>query len=72
MHRIEIKTHDGICPCHGYRPMGSGPWPAILVFMDGIGIRDTPVYDAAASERHWQTMIGIFDDVLKRDAGAPS
>jgi carboxymethylenebutenolidase len=37
--RIEIETHDGICPGYVYRPTGSGPWPAVLIFMDGIGIR---------------------------------
>jgi carboxymethylenebutenolidase len=39
MQEIEIKTRDGVCPSHVYRPSGSGPWPAVLVFMDGIGIR---------------------------------
>jgi putative intracellular protease/amidase len=28
--------------------------------------RDTPVYDATAAERHWQTMIALFDAQLKR------
>src|ERR1700750_408511 len=37
--KIEIKTKDGICPAYVYRPVGSGPWPAVLVFMDGLGIR---------------------------------
>src|SRR5271154_4424250 len=39
MSKIEIKTKDGICPSYVYRPSGDGPWPAVLVFMDGIGIR---------------------------------
>src|SRR5690348_12712217 len=39
MKRIEIETRDGICPSYVYRPQGRGPWPAVLVFMDGIGIR---------------------------------
>lgn len=39
MSRIDIKTRDGVCPSYVYRPAGSGPWPAVLVFMDGIGIR---------------------------------
>jgi carboxymethylenebutenolidase len=36
----------------------------------GWVFRDTPVHDAAAAERHWRTMIRLFDDVLKRDGGA--
>jgi len=39
MEKIEIKTRDGSCPSYVFRPSGSGPWPAVLVFMDGIGIR---------------------------------
>jgi carboxymethylenebutenolidase len=37
--RIEIATKDGSCPSYVYRPSGGGPWPAVLVFMDGLGIR---------------------------------
>jgi carboxymethylenebutenolidase len=39
MSQIEIKTRDGLCPSFVYRPAGTGPWPAVLVYMDGIGIR---------------------------------
>jgi carboxymethylenebutenolidase len=39
MSKVEIKTKDGACPSYVSRPMGSGPWPAVLVFMDGLGIR---------------------------------
>jgi carboxymethylenebutenolidase len=40
MHPIEINTRDGRCPAYVYRPSGSaGPWPAVLVYMDGLGIR---------------------------------
>jgi carboxymethylenebutenolidase len=36
---IEIATASGTCPSHVYRPASGGPWPAVLVFMDGLGIR---------------------------------
>jgi carboxymethylenebutenolidase len=39
MSKIDIKTKDGTAPSYVYRPAGSGPWPAVLVFMDGLGIR---------------------------------
>ena len=39
MNKTEIKTKDGTCPSYVYRPTGAGPWPAVLVFMDGLGIR---------------------------------
>jgi carboxymethylenebutenolidase len=39
MPQIEIQTRDGQCPTHVFRPAGNGPFPAVLVYMDGIGIR---------------------------------
>jgi carboxymethylenebutenolidase len=40
MSRIEITTAEGTCPSFVFRPgLGSGPWPAVLMFMDGVGIR---------------------------------
>src|SRR5271154_1589372 len=39
MNKIEIKTASGSCPSYVYRPAGEGPWPGVLVFMDGLGIR---------------------------------
>lgn len=39
MSKVEIETRDGTCPSYVYRPTGSGPWPAVLIFMDGLGIR---------------------------------
>ncbi len=37
--QVEITTRDGHCPAHVFRPTGKGPWPAVLVYMDGVGIR---------------------------------
>jgi carboxymethylenebutenolidase len=40
MSRVEITTADGICPSFVFRPAkGSGPWPAVIMYMDGVGIR---------------------------------
>jgi len=39
MNKIEIKTRDGVCPTYIYRPATGGPWPAVLVYMDGLAIR---------------------------------
>jgi carboxymethylenebutenolidase len=33
----------------------------------GWVFRDTPVFDAAAAERHWRTLLTLLDAVLKRD-----
>jgi carboxymethylenebutenolidase len=37
--KIDITTKDGRCPAYVFRPDGKGPWPGVLVLMDGIGIR---------------------------------
>jgi carboxymethylenebutenolidase len=38
---VEITTPDGVMPCHVYHPAGGGPWPAVVYYMDGMGIRPT-------------------------------
>src|SRR5271154_2174818 len=37
--QIAIATKDGTCRSYVYRPKTKGPWPAVLVYMDGLGIR---------------------------------
>jgi len=39
MTKLELQTRDGSCPSYLFQPPGKGPWPGVLVFMDGIGIR---------------------------------
>lgn len=39
METITIPTRDGNAPAYVFRPEGAGPWPGVLVFMDGLGIR---------------------------------
>jgi carboxymethylenebutenolidase len=36
---IDIKTKDGIAPCHFFTPPQDGKFPAVIFYMDGIGIR---------------------------------
>jgi carboxymethylenebutenolidase len=36
---LQIETADGHCPTHVYQPSGSGPWPGVIMYMDGIGMR---------------------------------
>jgi carboxymethylenebutenolidase len=37
---LEIETADGICPAALSLP-GEGPWPAVIMFPDAGGMRDT-------------------------------
>ena len=39
MSAISITTRDGSCPSYLFRPAAGPPWPAVLVYMDGLGIR---------------------------------
>ena len=39
MQQITIQTRDGQCRSFVFRPDGTGPWPAVLVYMDGLAIR---------------------------------
>jgi carboxymethylenebutenolidase len=38
---IEITTNDGTCPAALSVPDGEGPWPAVIMFPDAGGMRDT-------------------------------
>jgi carboxymethylenebutenolidase len=39
--QLSIRTPDGSCPAHVFTPAGAGPgpWPAVIFYMDGLGIR---------------------------------
>jgi len=37
--RIDIMTQDGTADCHFFQPAGSGPHPAVIFYMDAIGVR---------------------------------
>ncbi len=39
--QVEIETSEGVVPCHTYHPPGDGAWPAVIYYMDGMGIRPT-------------------------------
>jgi carboxymethylenebutenolidase len=36
---VEISTRDGVCRTSVFKPDGAGPWPAVIFYMDGLGIR---------------------------------
>jgi carboxymethylenebutenolidase len=37
--QVTIHTADGDCPCHVMTPDRDGPWPAVIIYMDGLGMR---------------------------------
>ncbi|MHB1851381.1 MAG: dienelactone hydrolase family protein, partial [Acidimicrobiales bacterium] len=38
---VEFEAADGICPASLSVPEGDGPWPAVLMYADAGGMRDT-------------------------------
>lgn len=41
--QVTVQTQDGVCPAHVCTPAGEGSWPAVIIYMDGLGIRPTLV-----------------------------
>lgn len=37
--QVSIRTADGEIPAHILTPEGEGPWPAVIVYMDALGMR---------------------------------
>src|ERR1700727_66883 len=37
--RVSIEAQDGACPSHVFVPEQGGIYPAVIMFMDGFGIR---------------------------------
>src|SRR3989442_10763354 len=42
--QVEIRTQDGTCGTAVFKPDGAGRWPAVIFYMDGLGIRPV-LYD---------------------------
>jgi carboxymethylenebutenolidase len=62
MNQVEIQTADGSCPSYiAHRP-GSGRWPAVLVYMDGVGIRPAmlDLGDRLASHGYFVLLPDLF------------
>lgn len=38
---VEVVTEDGKCACSLHLPAGEGPWPAVIMYPDAGGLRDT-------------------------------
>ena len=39
-HRVDLQTEDGTLDLYIFQPQaGSGPWPAVVMYMDAFGIR---------------------------------
>jgi carboxymethylenebutenolidase len=64
MQKIDIQTRDGLCPAYIHRPEGVGPWPAVLMYMDGPGIR--PAMQAVAARLATYGYFVLLPDLFYR------
>ncbi len=64
MQEVEIKTRDGICPAFVFRPEGQGSWPAVLMYMDGPGMR--PAMQAVAAQLSTHGYYVLLPDLFYR------
>lgn len=39
--QVSIHTRDGDCPAHVFTPGAEGRYPAVIFYMDGLGVRQT-------------------------------
>ncbi len=39
--QVSIRTQDGDCPAYVFTPSGTNRYPAVIFYMDGLGIRPT-------------------------------
>jgi len=37
--RVDLQTETGVLDCYVFEPVGGGPWPAVILYMDAFGIR---------------------------------
>jgi dienelactone hydrolase len=44
--KIGVKTRDGLVDSHLFQPLGNDPHPAVIFYMDGLGLRQA-LFDMA-------------------------
>jgi carboxymethylenebutenolidase len=59
---LQLQTADGNCPTHAYHPTGSGPWPGVIMYMDGIGMRPAlmEIAERIASNGYYVLLPNLF------------
>jgi carboxymethylenebutenolidase len=59
---IQLHTSDGVCPTHVFSPEQQGAWPAVLMYMDGIGMRPAlwQVAERIAQQGYYVVLPDLF------------
>jgi carboxymethylenebutenolidase len=62
MTELTLDAPDGTCRTFVYHPDGPGPWPAVLMYMDGIGVRPAllEVAERIASHGYYVLLPDLF------------
>jgi carboxymethylenebutenolidase len=61
---VNVQTADGTCPVRVVTPDGAGPWPAVIIAMDGLGIR--PALDGMAQRLADAGYLVLLPDLFYR------
>src|SRR4051812_16532691 len=62
---IQLQTVDGPCTTEVFRPDGNGPWPAVIVYMDAVGVRPAlmEIAERLASAGYYTMLPDLFHRV---------
>ncbi len=69
---VQLATPDGVCPTAIFHPDDGGPWPAVIAYMDGFGVRPA-LFDLAgriAAHGYLVALPDLFYRVAPYDLGA--
>jgi carboxymethylenebutenolidase len=60
--QLEIETRDGRCDAHAFHPDQGDAWPAVLMYMDGIGMRPAlmQIAERIAGEGYYVLLPDLF------------
>lgn len=50
--KLEVTTSHGVAPVWAHYPDGDGPWPAVVMFTDALGVRETSLAMADRLAQH--------------------
>jgi len=64
---VILDMPDGKCGVYVSRPSGAGPWPAVIVYVDGMGVR--PAMREIADRIAGQGYFVLLPDVFYRTPG---
>jgi carboxymethylenebutenolidase len=59
---LEVRTRDGVCSAYASHPAASGKLPAVLLYVDGMGLRDSlrEIADRIASNGYYVLLPDLF------------